>query len=63
MKGLVALVTGGASGYGLATVERLCKQGASVIMCDLKTSKVRMQLRELDKIVFSFPQMLHQKQM
>lgn len=38
IKGLVALVTGGASGYGRATVERLCKQGANVVFCDLKTS-------------------------
>lgn len=38
-QGLVALVTGGASGYGLATVERLCKQGANVIFCDLNASK------------------------
>lgn len=39
LKGVVALVTGGASGYGLATVERLCKYGANVVICDLKSSK------------------------
>ncbi|GIX68598.1 3-hydroxyacyl-CoA dehydrogenase type-2 [Caerostris extrusa] len=39
VKGLVALVTGGASGYGRSTAERLLKQGARVVLCDLKTSK------------------------
>ncbi|XP_054707690.1 3-hydroxyacyl-CoA dehydrogenase type-2-like [Uloborus diversus] len=39
IKGLVTLITGGASGFGLATVERFAKQGAKVIICDLKTSK------------------------
>ncbi|KAG8195080.1 hypothetical protein JTE90_029659 [Oedothorax gibbosus] len=39
LKGLVALVTGGASGFGLSTAERLLKQGARVVLCDLNTSK------------------------
>lgn len=39
MKGLVALVTGGASGLGLACVKRFSQQGARVIICDLPTSK------------------------
>lgn len=34
----VALVTGGASGLGLATAERLLAEGARVIICDLPTS-------------------------
>ncbi|XP_066284530.1 3-hydroxyacyl-CoA dehydrogenase type-2-like [Branchiostoma lanceolatum] len=37
-KGLVAIVTGGASGLGRATVERLVKQGASVVIADLPSS-------------------------
>lgn len=37
-QGLVALVTGGASGLGEATVRRLVKNGARVIVCDLPTS-------------------------
>ena len=33
--GEVALVTGGARGIGLATVERLAAEGARVVACDL----------------------------
>lgn len=35
---VIALVTGGASGLGRATVERLSRQGASVIIADLPGS-------------------------
>lgn len=38
-KGLVALVTGGASGLGKATVERLVKEGNKVLLFDLPSSK------------------------
>ena len=34
----MALVTGGASGLGRATVERFVKHGAKVVLCDLPTS-------------------------
>ncbi|MFJ8816561.1 SDR family NAD(P)-dependent oxidoreductase [Amycolatopsis thermoflava] len=36
--GISAVVTGGASGLGLATARRLVKQGASVVLLDLPTS-------------------------
>ncbi|XP_073952970.1 hydroxysteroid 17-beta dehydrogenase 10 isoform X2 [Choristoneura fumiferana] len=39
LKGLVGLVTGGASGLGLATAEQLLKQGGRVVLCDLPSSK------------------------
>ncbi|EFX89885.1 hypothetical protein DAPPUDRAFT_299789 [Daphnia pulex] len=39
LKGAVALVTGGASGLGRATVERIVRQGGRVVLCDLPTSK------------------------
>jgi 3-hydroxyacyl-CoA dehydrogenase / 3-hydroxy-2-methylbutyryl-CoA dehydrogenase len=38
MKGVVALVTGAASGLGRATAERLVKQGGSVIFADMNSS-------------------------
>ncbi|XP_045462059.1 uncharacterized short-chain type dehydrogenase/reductase y4vI [Harmonia axyridis] len=39
LKGAVSLVTGGASGLGKATVERLVQQGSKVVICDLPSSK------------------------
>ncbi|XP_012676057.1 3-hydroxyacyl-CoA dehydrogenase type-2 [Clupea harengus] len=38
VKGMVGLVTGGASGLGRATVERLISQGASAVILDLPGS-------------------------
>jgi 3-hydroxyacyl-CoA dehydrogenase/3-hydroxy-2-methylbutyryl-CoA dehydrogenase len=39
LKGLVTLVTGGASGLGKATVERFVRNGAKVLICDLPISE------------------------
>ena len=39
LKGLVTIVTGGASGLGRGTVERFVKEGAKVTQIDLPTSK------------------------
>src|SRR3954464_8670923 len=35
LEGKVAVITGGASGMGLATVERFVAEGAKVVLCDL----------------------------
>ncbi|NXS59623.1 HCD2 dehydrogenase, partial [Brachypteracias leptosomus] len=47
VKGLVGLVTGGASGLGKATVERLVAQGARVVLLDLATSPGHQVATEL----------------
>jgi 3-hydroxyacyl-CoA dehydrogenase/3-hydroxy-2-methylbutyryl-CoA dehydrogenase len=47
LKNLVSLVTGGASGLGRATVERLVKQGSKVVICDLPTSQGENLAKEL----------------
>ncbi|KAF2880878.1 hypothetical protein ILUMI_25294 [Ignelater luminosus] len=54
LKGAVTLVTGGASGLGKATVERLVQQGSRVVLCDLPISKGNDVAKELgeDKCIF-----------
>ncbi|KAL1457892.1 hypothetical protein WDU94_008073 [Cyamophila willieti] len=39
LKGVVGLVTGGASGLGKATVERIVREGGRAVLCDLPTSE------------------------
>lgn len=46
-KGLVALVTGGASGLGKATVTRLVNEGNKVVLCDLPSSIGETVAKEL----------------
>nr|XP_022300435.1 3-hydroxyacyl-CoA dehydrogenase type-2-like [Crassostrea virginica] len=52
LKGLVSLVTGGASGLGRATVERFSKLGSRVILCDLPSSEGQQVASKLDNCVF-----------
>ncbi|KAL0852176.1 hypothetical protein ABMA28_000407 [Loxostege sticticalis] len=46
-KGLVGLVTGGASGLGRATAEQLLKQGGRVVVCDLPSSPGQETAKQL----------------
>ncbi len=41
LDGKVAVVTGGCSGIGLATVERFVEEGARVLLADIRTTKAR----------------------
>lgn len=47
VKGAVAIVTGGASGLGLATARRLAAAGAKVLIADLETSNGAAVAKEL----------------
>lgn len=54
VKDSVALVTGGASGLGLATVKALHDQGASVVILDLPSSNGEVVAKELgDRVRFA----------
>lgn len=54
INGITALVTGGASGLGRATVERLLKGGANVVIADLPSSAGEEVAKELgDKCRFA----------
>jgi len=53
-KRLVALVTGGGSGLGRATVERLAKKGAGVVCLDLPSSEGASVAKQIgDQCIFS----------
>lgn len=52
-KGVTALVTGGASGLGRATVERLSRQGANVVLADLPSSNGEKVAKELQNVTFA----------
>lgn len=52
IKGQVALVTGGASGLGLATTEALLAQGAHVVVIDLGGTPAADAVAERDGVTF-----------
>ena len=51
LAGAVALVTGGASGLGLATAERLVVAGAGVVILDLPSSQGEAAAKRLGSAV------------
>jgi NAD(P)-dependent dehydrogenase (short-subunit alcohol dehydrogenase family) len=54
IEGSVALITGGASGLGMATARRLLDAGASVVLADLPSSDGKTVAAELgDRAVFA----------
>jgi NAD(P)-dependent dehydrogenase (short-subunit alcohol dehydrogenase family) len=55
INGTTALVTGGASGLGLATVKRLHAAGASVVILDLPTSAGAERVAELGERAWFAP--------
>jgi NAD(P)-dependent dehydrogenase (short-subunit alcohol dehydrogenase family) len=48
LQGRVAVVTGGASGIGVATVRRLAAEGANVVVADLDTTAGSLAAKEVD---------------
>ncbi|CAF2609680.1 unnamed protein product [Rotaria sp. Silwood2] len=53
MNGLIALITGGAAGLGLACAKRFARHGARVIICDLASSKANNIVEKWSSIVSS----------
>ncbi len=41
----VAVITGAASGIGLATAEKFSAEGASVVICDINQAILMLQLK------------------
>ena len=63
IKGAVALVTGGASGLGLAAVKELHGQGAQVVIVDLPSSQGKAVAEELgDGVVFAAADVTNEEQ-
>ena len=55
MNGLITLITGGASGLGLACLQRFLKQGVNhVHFCDLPTSKGAEIVKTLDSSLVTY---------
>ncbi|XP_028166293.1 3-hydroxyacyl-CoA dehydrogenase type-2-like [Ostrinia nubilalis] len=55
LKGMVSLVTGGASGLGKATVERFAKNGGKVVILDIQATRAQEVAKRLGDNVLVSP--------
>jgi NAD(P)-dependent dehydrogenase (short-subunit alcohol dehydrogenase family) len=62
IEGKVALVTGGASGLGLATTRALAAAGAMVVIVDLPSSQGQTVAGELDAVTFAAADVTDERQ-
>ena len=52
LEGKVALITGGASGIGRATVEKFVREGAKVLIVDINLSSAQKAVTEIEQLGF-----------
>ena len=50
ISGKVALITGGASGLGLATAKRLLSSGAKIMLVDLNEENVKNNKKDVKNV-------------
>ena len=50
LEGKVAIITGGASGIGLASAKRLAEAGATIALCDINESKGKEAIKEIQEL-------------
>ena len=49
LAGKVSIITGGAQGIGLATALKFCREGATVVVCDVRQAAVDAAVAECEK--------------